>query len=181
MKTHRNHKQSTILSAREAIALSPGPELDRHIHLQIMRLPLTDTPPPYSTNLDAAATVVSEMHKRGWVYELELDVLDDSQFRALFGSHDRLYLNTPAVHPSQAAAICLAAIHADSIHETECDAYRKGDKVQWAGFANATRRTWTVHDRPFEYLGEVHLLLYRDPSHQVVSLRELQAAERAYA
>jgi hypothetical protein len=133
---------------------------------------------------EADAIEEADVFLKAWV-KLSRDFDEDYTFTVVFQSLDWEFLQTPAQHRTAPAANCLAAIHADSIGETECQAFRTGETIKWPSGARNTLRFWTVQERPFQYLGEVHLLLHFETryrtSYKIVPLGEIQAAQWAHA
>lgn len=174
------------LTAKQALALPAGANLDAYLHLQLSpTVGATGAIPPYSRSLDAAFLLVEELAVLGWALHLSrnLAATAGERFCVDFVSTDwftdefafDVFSDCPCL------AICRAAIHALSVREVPSDRFSDCDKVRWTADRGECGRVFTIDSPQFELLGELSFLITCRSLSVIVPTAELRLLRKAGA
>jgi hypothetical protein len=149
-----------FVTAKQAVELPPGPELDLYCHSEILRS-CDHFVPRYSIDLVAAALIANVLAARGWKLQVvtTLDPSGQAVHTASFGSEDWPVndLTFRAERNSAAEAIVRAAIHANSVVEIPNGDFSDSDEVHLRTCDPELERdhVWLIDSPQFALLGEL--------------------------
>jgi hypothetical protein len=158
---------------RRALALPPGPKLDRAVHLLVLNGDdKASVVPPHSTDAGIAhALIENAMAERGWYLELKRTDFEEpgrigcEAWHAAFQPM-RPPVDLPLVAGVTAAhAMSRAAIRAMSLRETKSDRFQGGNRVRWRGLPRMAKSepTITTGFTPLMFIGQLYFVVtYRD-------------------